>query len=944
VNNAGFVLSPLIAAAMTLMLTILVFPAIYRDRSRRVFLLVLFSLELWAVFIFAMRLSRTVEAALVWDRLISACLIAFFAAFFHFCHLYTGSRSRWPIYALYAAAGVGMGIGLFTGLVVRGVTRLEVGYAPQVGPGAYALLGPVQALIIVYVIRLLRAWRREPSIVNSRRLLALAAAGMLPFLGSVADGFTDLPPMGIWANLACCLVCSVVVLRYRLFDIGALARRGLVRVLIGSMIAIPYIAAILVANALLRDRQSLLWIYVVSIVVYAAVLWPVYEWARRSLDRLFNSESYDHLQALRELARGADAFSGSQETSSRLTALIQRALNAASVSLLQPIADGQGLFLVASNGAACSAAGAVVGAESPLIDWFHRHQATLSARTLSVEPLLQNIPQAEKAALNELRAALLAPLLTAHGALTGILVLGPKASPRQYNADDIQLLENLGGEAAMALENAGLYRDAVRARETLEAWLNNLPDVVAIVGRDDVIRFLNKEGADRLGARPGQRSFLGAGPREENRAPRRFTETIRGRDYEIASAPLVEPAGQLSTVFVMRDITERRQEQEERARLEARARLASRLASIGEMASGIAHEINNPLTAVIGYSQLLTGDLPPEDVQEAVRQIRQGATRVAGIVQRLLTFARQRKPQRAAVDLNEVILSTIALRGYAMRTGNIRVTAELDPALPRTVADGQQMQQVLLNLIVNAEIAMTSARASGELRLVSERQGESIHLLVKDDGPGVPLEIQERIFDPFFTTRVQGQGTGLGLSICHGIVSEHGGRIWVTSDGAHGSEFHLLIPIVVDESPPGETPAPRKEPPGPRTRVLVVDDEPSIRDLLKAILQPIGHEVDDVADGRSAIEHVKANRYGVILLDVRMPDMGGVEVFQRLKEFAGSIATRVIFMTGDMMADETRAVLEQTGAPALAKPFEPADLLQAIEKVLKATRLRRPSA
>ncbi len=296
-SNAGFVLSPLIAAAMTCILIILVFPAIYRDRSRQVFLLVLLSLELWALCTFAMRFSRTTDAVLIWDRLISACVMGLYATFFHFCHLYLGRKSRWPMYILYAGTLTAMAIGLFTDLVVRGVTRLDIGYAPQVGPAAYAMFAPMQVLIIANMIRLLHARRREASLFIRRRLLALALAGLLPFFGAVADGFTDLPPMGIWANLAFCTICTVVILRYRLFDIRALARTGLVRLLIGSMIAVPYIGAILVANALLRDRESLLWIYVVSILAYALVMWPAYEWARRSLDRLFNSEKYDHLQA-----------------------------------------------------------------------------------------------------------------------------------------------------------------------------------------------------------------------------------------------------------------------------------------------------------------------------------------------------------------------------------------------------------------------------------------------------------------------------------------------------------------------------------------------------------------------------------------------------------------------------------------------------------------------
>ncbi|MCX7037950.1 MAG: ATP-binding protein, partial [Spirochaetes bacterium] len=636
-----------------------------------------------------------------------------------------------------------------------------------------------------------RARRSQVSLLVRRRYLSLAVAALLPFLGTVADGFTDLPPLGIWANLAFCTVCTFVILRYRLFNVRAFARKGLVRLLVGTLIATPYVGAIVVVNAVLRDRESLLWVYLVAMAVSALFMWPVYEWARRLLDRLFSSERYDHLQALRDLARSADTFSDSRETSSRLTALVQRAMNASSVSLLQPLSDSHALHLVTSNGASCSPMKTILGESSPLVDWLHRHQDTLSMRTLGVEPLLQNIPQAERAALEELRATLIVPLLTSHCGLSGILVLGPKVSRRQYSLDDIQLLENLGGEAAMALENARLYHDAVRARETLEAWLNNLPDAVAIVGRDDVIRFLNREGIDRFGALPGQRSFLRAESPGDAGTPRRFIETIRGREYEIASAPLADPDGQLSSVYVMRDITERKQEQAEREQLETRTRLASHLASIGEMASGIAHEINNPLTAVIGYSQLLSAAQLPEDAREAVRQILEGSNRVAGIVQRLLTFARQRKPQRAPIDMNEVIQSTLALRDYAMRTGNIHVTTRLDPSLPRTVADGQQVQQVLLNLIVNAETAMSTVHGKGELLLVSERQGENIHILVQDDGPGVPREIQDRIFDPFFTTREIGQGTGLGLSICHGIVSEHGGRIWVQSDVGGGSAFHV---------------------------------------------------------------------------------------------------------------------------------------------------------
>src|SRR4030042_196058 len=218
---------------------------------------------------------------------------------------------------------------------------------------------------------------------------------------------------------------------------------------------------------------------------------------------------------------------------------------------------------------------------------------------------LQTLPLAERAVLASLQAALLVPLLTPRGNLSGVIVLGPKNPHRAYSTEDIQLLESLGGEAAMALENSLLYREAVRTREIWQTWLNRLPDAVVIVDRQGIIRFLNRQGTQSFGARIGQSVFFPARALSQDDAPRRFTETIQGREYEIAAAPLVDPEANMSTAFVLRDVTERRQEQARREQLEIRARLASPLGSTGARGSGIAHEINNPLTAVIGYSEKL---------------------------------------------------------------------------------------------------------------------------------------------------------------------------------------------------------------------------------------------------------------------------------------------------------------------------------------------------
>ena len=223
-----------------------------------------------------------------------------------------------------------------------------------------------------------------------------------------------------------------------------------------------------------------------------------------------------------------------------------------------------------------------------------------------------------------------------------------------------------------------------------------------------------------------------------------------------------------------RDVTERKKAEEDRIQLELKAQITSRLASVGEMAAGVAHEINNPLTGVTGYAQLLVDreDIP-SDIRSDLAAINDGAQRVAGIVQRLLAFSRQTKPEQKLVDINELIESTLILRAYHLRVNNIEVVTRLAPDSLETVVDPGQIQQVILNLIVNAETEMKLAHSKGKLTITTEKSRNTIKICVKDDGPGIKPEVMDKIFDPFFTTREVGQGTGLGLSLCYGIVTEH---------------------------------------------------------------------------------------------------------------------------------------------------------------------------
>lgn len=260
--------------------------------------------------------------------------------------------------------------------------------------------------------------------------------------------------------------------------------------------------------------------------------------------------------------------------------------------------------------------------------------------------------------------------------------------------------------------------------------------------------------------------------------------------------------GQVDKNLLVRTIRyaiERKQAEERERQLQLQLDLSRRLASVGVMVSGIAHEINNPLVSVIGLAELLMQEDIPENAKKDVKIINDSARRVASIVKNLLTFAQQQKLEQTYVTVNEIIQATLAMRAHAMEASNIRVTTQLDPALPLTMADGSQLQQVFLNLIINAETEMKSAHGRGNLLIKTEMIEDTIQVSFTDDGPGIAEANLVHLFDPFFSTREVGKGTGLGLSICHGIITGHGGEIHAKSELGKGATFIIKLPVVAEE-------------------------------------------------------------------------------------------------------------------------------------------------
>jgi two-component system NtrC family sensor kinase len=375
---------------------------------------------------------------------------------------------------------------------------------------------------------------------------------------------------------------------------------------------------------------------------------------------------------------------------------------------------------------------------------------------------------------------------------------------------------------------------------------------------------------------------------------------------------------------------------------------AGRLSAVGQLVSGVAHELNNPLSVVIGYGQLLLSRGVPEDARRPLEAIVAQGARMAKIIQSLLLFSRQRKPERRPVDLANVIPQILNLRETQLALSGIRVETEFGADVPCAEGDAHQLQQVVLNLILNAEQAIlgrgVGGRRTGDhIRITtSTRQtGDTTRVVVQvtDNGPGIAPAVLPRVFEPFFTTKQVGDGAGLGLSVSYGIVEQHGGRLSVESEPGR-TVFTLELPVATSRDPeadaatePDRRCSGRAAAPGRGRRVLVVDDEAAIVELVTTVLDDQGWRVDAAPGGRAALERLQQVRYDLILSDVCMPEGNGADFYHAAVAQQNDLARRFLFMTGDTANEDAWRVLQSTRVPVLSKPFTPQALLHAVAQV-----------
>jgi signal transduction histidine kinase/CheY-like chemotaxis protein len=364
---------------------------------------------------------------------------------------------------------------------------------------------------------------------------------------------------------------------------------------------------------------------------------------------------------------------------------------------------------------------------------------------------------------------------------------------------------------------------------------------------------------------------------------------------------------------------------------------ADRLAALGRLVSGVAHEINNPLTAVFGHADMLESEALSDEGRESLVQLGIGAERVRSIVRNLLAFARQQYSGFSEIDLNALVRQTLALERKELRHANIEVTLDLCPDLPASWGDAGQIAQVILNLILNARYALSEQNGPRNLTIRSSRRlvddgTTQLVLTVSDNGPGMPLEVQSRIFDPFFTTRQE--GTGLGLSVCYGIVKEHGGTITVESVLGQGTAMHIALPVVSGPPATAETPVQvqvRSAPQG--LQLLIIDDDEVVINVLGRALTP-GNTLVTASNGELALKLLDGQRFDLILCDLKMPTMSGPLFYKALRSVRPDATARLLFMSGDSNSAETLAFLRSSGRPLLLKPFTLSELYQAIGGII----------
>jgi two-component system NtrC family sensor kinase len=663
------------------------------------------------------------------------------------------------------------------------------------------------------------------------------------------------------------------------------------------------------------------------------------------------SRRLNEVFALQELSFVLSESLQPQRIADQVTSYLSRFSDTQGALVALAADGGRGVRIAAASGTLAALRGREVADDDP----------GLLARALGQEQLVlgEPGPNGRPVVAAEVTAGRVAVLpLRAHGVTVGALgAVDPLGG--SFDPAALRLLSTVATHAAIVLSNARFF-DLVRAgRDQWETTFNAMAGGLAVVDQTGRVRRANRALAtlvrtsipaltgrplvDTLvGSSPELAELLAAALRGETTSPLTQPSSKLDRLLRLTAAPMRGEGGAPWAVVLIDDVTEQ-------AQLEAQLIQSEKMAAVGQLVSGVAHELNNPLTSIAGLAEfLLEQPVPSERDHEHLRVVRDQADRAGRIVRNLLTFARKGPADVGELDLNDIVQRTAMLVGYEVKLRDIKLETTLDPGVPVVLGDRYQIQQVVVNLVTNAIQAVQAnppdrARRIG---LVTAVEDGEVLLRVSDSGAGIPEDVVGQIFTPFFTTKAPGQGTGLGLSISYRILEGHGGSLGVQRAVEGGAVFVMRLPIRSPVTPPRPSVARAAVvteehevvAPAPRYDILLVDEDPAVRRMISVLLSGPTNLVATASDAAQAVAHLEERAFDVVIADARVPVSAGERFADHLLRRWPDLKDRAIFLTADVRP-ETEAWLKGLGCPYFLKPFRVGDLKAATAKILRRRRL-----
>jgi PAS domain S-box-containing protein len=481
-----------------------------------------------------------------------------------------------------------------------------------------------------------------------------------------------------------------------------------------------------------------------------------------------------------------------------------------------------------------------------------------------------------------------------------VLEACPVPITMNYAGDGIILYESPAAQFLLG------YESPQEGRSVVERWVDPRD-------RETYLARLHRDGAvDGLEVR-----YKNAGGEE-------FPCSLSSRLIDYQGAEVI-----VSSIF---DLTERKASESELERQREMLHQSEKLSALGELLACVSHELNNPLSVLVGQAMMLQETATDPEIKARADKIDNAADRCARIVKSFLAMARQEPTRAEPVDLNAIIEEALEVTGYSLRTADIDLVWRAANGLPAVLADPDQMRQVFTNLIVNAQHALETVEARRQLRIITSyrKARNEVVIKVKDNGTGVPANVKSRIFEPLYTTKEIGTGTGMGLALCHRIVEAHGGTIELESRPGEGAAFAIRLPCADRQEQTRPIPDPGHQHAG-GYRVLVVDDEFDVGQIISDVLAHGGHSVEVAQSGRLALEKIKRRRYDVVLSDIRMPNMDGPTLYQAIQDTRPEQIEGLAFITGDTLSPRVKEFLNASQRPYLEKPIAPKDICDLVD-------------